>query len=76
MGEWVVLNKGDMIETALLDNFIYDQENTVCTMEDKTRCDDEFSYIPYGEWVGYGEYQKTEIKLTPILRNGQLQSSE
>ena len=69
MGEWVVLNKGDLIESSMLEDFIYDQGESVCSLEDQTRCDDEFSYVPYGEWVGYGEYQKTEINITPVIRD-------
>lgn len=52
----------------MLKDFIYDQGDSVCSMQDPTRCDDQFSYIPYGEWVGYGDYQKTEINLTPVFR--------
>jgi len=54
MGEWIVLRKGDMIETELLKNFIYDQGEHVCTIENQARCDDKFSYIPYGSWTGLG----------------------
>lgn len=74
-GEWVVLQEGDMIESAMLKDFVYDQGDSVCSEQDQTRCDDQFSYIPYGEWVGYGDYQKTEIKLTPVLRESSVSSS-
>lgn len=56
-----------MIESSMLKDFIYDQGDKVCSQQDQTKCDDQFSYIPYGEWVGYGDYQKTEIKLTPVF---------
>lgn len=68
MGEWVVLRRGDMIDAKLLKNFIYDQEGKTCTVSDQSRCTDEFKYIPYGRWTGSGQYQTTEIKLTPVVR--------
>jgi hypothetical protein len=60
----------------MLKDFIYDQGENVCSQQDQSRCDDEFNYIPYGEWVGYGEYQKTEIKITPIIRDSAVQASD
>lgn len=56
MGEWIVLRKGDLIEAQMLKNFIYDQDEQACTFSDQTRCNDEFKYIPYGKWTGYGGY--------------------
>lgn len=69
MGEWVVLRKGDLIETEQLNGFIYDQGEETCNIENQGRCDDEFSYIPYGRWTGHGEYQTTQINITPVLRD-------
>jgi hypothetical protein len=45
-----------MIESAMLKDFVYDQGDSVCSEQDQTRCDDHISYIPYGEWVGHGDY--------------------
>lgn len=53
----------------MLNDFIYDQKDNVCSIVDKTNCEDQFSYIPYGEWVGYGETQKTEISITPVVKD-------
>jgi len=56
-GKWTVLNNGDLIETSMLKEFIYDQDKeTECSEEDKSKCNDKFSYIPYGEWEGKGNY--------------------
>lgn len=59
----------------MLKGFVYDQGDSVCSMKDQSRCEDEFSYIPYGEWVGYGQYQQTDIKLTPVVRDSALSAS-
>lgn len=59
LGEWIALREGDLIETDMLNSFVYDQGDEVCTINNKDRCDDQFSYIPYGEWTGRGEYQST-----------------
>lgn len=69
-GKWTVLNNGDLIETSMLKEFIYDQDKeTECSEEDKSKCNDKFSYIPYGEWEGKGNYQKTVIKFNPVVRD-------
>ena len=68
MGEWVILKKGDMVETEMLNNFVYDQGEETCYVENQGRCDDTFSYIPYGQWVGHGKFQTTQINIKPVLR--------
>lgn len=65
LGQNVVLQAGDVIETSMLEEFLYDQGSDVCTAENLGRCTDGFSYIPYGEWVGTGDYQKTSIRISP-----------
>ena len=41
----------------MLKNFIYDQgSGEICTDFNPGKCSDEFKYIPYGEWVGSGNY--------------------
>jgi len=52
MGEQVVLNEGDLIETSMLKNFVYNQGHKGCGTENQAACTDNFNYIPYGEWVG------------------------
>jgi hypothetical protein len=56
MGDWVVVRPGDMIETEQLKKFVYDQGDSPCSIDNLGQCNDEFSYIPYGKWTGYGEY--------------------
>lgn len=63
LGKDVVVQEGDIVETSMLKDFTYYQGGKVCTAKDLGRCTDAFSYIPYGEWVGTGEYQKTNIKI-------------
>ena len=48
MGKWVAVRKDDIIETEMLDSFIYDLSQNTCTEQNKEKCDDEFKYIPYG----------------------------
>jgi hypothetical protein len=61
LGQNVVLQAGDIVEASMLNEFMYDQGAEVCTAENQGRCTDGFSYIPYGEWTGLGEYQRTKI---------------
>jgi hypothetical protein len=61
------LSPGDVVETTLMESMVYDQGNDGCTTQDLGRCTDGFSYIPYGEWIGLGDYQKTSIKITPRI---------
>lgn len=68
MGKWVVVRKGDLIEAERLKDFIYDQGEEACTIENQDRCNDQFSYIPYGSWTGEGEYQVSKINLTPVFK--------
>jgi len=68
MGKWVVLREGDLVETSMLNKFVYDQGQNACSTQNKGKCEDDFGYVPFGEWTGYGEYQTTSINITPVLR--------
>jgi hypothetical protein len=56
LGQNVVLQVGDVIEATMLKEFMYYQGGEVCTSQNQGGCNDGFSYIPYGEWVGTGDY--------------------
>lgn len=64
-GKDVVLQAGDIVDTDLMKEFLYDQGENTCTSENPGSCTDGFSYIPYGEWIGTGDYQRTNIKISP-----------
>lgn len=68
MGNWVALSQDDLVEASLLKDFIYEQDQDSCAFDNQGKCDDDFSYIPYGEWIGMGEYQATQIKINPVMR--------
>lgn len=72
MGEWVILRKGDLIDTQMLNDFIYQQGDNACSVENQTKCDDEFSFIPFGRLTGAGEYQTSKINLTPVMRESSI----
>ena len=56
-GQKVALNEGDIIHKDMLKNFIYDQgTGDICSGFNPSKCTDEFKYVPYGEWVGTGNY--------------------
>lgn len=59
LGQQVVLNQGDLIETDSFKNFTYHQQGLIspCGEKYKTRCKDSFSYVTYGQWVGQGRLQ-------------------
>lgn len=63
-----------MVETEMLKNFVYDQGEEACTTANQGRCDDTFSYIPYGSWVGSGKFQTTQIKIKPVVRQSSVLS--
>lgn len=67
-GQDVALNQGDFIETEHFKNFTYNQAgvSTSCGELHEERCKDAFSYRTFGQWVGQGNVQLTDIKLDPF----------
>lgn len=68
MGKEVVLSEGDLIESSMLKEFSYQQGHEGCTAENLGACHDDFNYVPYGEWVGMGNFQETKIQINPVSR--------
>lgn len=54
MGKQVVLNEGDMVESSVLKDFVYNQGKNVCNSDNEINCKDSFNYVSYGQWVGKG----------------------
>lgn len=66
VGEWQPVQAGDIVEAAMLKNFVYEQAATACTLADKAKCNDEIKFIPLGAWTGAGQYQTTKLNLIPV----------
>lgn len=56
LGKWTIINKNDIVDTKMLKDFIYDQGENGCSEKQQNKCDDEFKFVPFGEWKGQGEY--------------------
>jgi len=56
MGNQVVLNEGDLVESSILKNFVYNQGHDGCSTDNQGACIDQFNYVPIGEWVGKGKF--------------------
>lgn len=74
MGKQVVLQEGDLIESSMLKDFVYNQGHEGCGTNNRDACIDNFNYIPYGEWVGKGGFEETKIKINPITRETMIAS--
>lgn len=61
------LKVGDVISTQLMANFKYEQGEESCSIQDKSKCDDEFLYSTLSSWVGIGQEANAQIKLTPVI---------
>jgi hypothetical protein len=48
MGKQVVLNEGDMVESSVLKDFVYNQGKNVCNSDNEINCKDSFNYVSYG----------------------------
>jgi len=48
-------------------NFKYEQGEETCSIQDKSKCDDEFLYSTLSSWVGTGQEASAQIKLTPVI---------
>jgi len=67
-GQQVVLTEGDLVQTSIFKNFVYDQGRDVCSTKNEAKCQDSFSYVTYSEWVGKGPQQTSDIEINPISR--------
>ena len=67
-GDTRELKVGDFISTEELNEFQYDQDDKICTKENKENCEDSFSYITYSSWVGEGPESEAQISLKPVAK--------
>lgn len=49
------LQVGDIISTQLMANFKYEQGEDSCSIQNDTKCTDEFLYSTLSSWVGIGQ---------------------
>lgn len=61
------LKVGDIISTQLMSNFMYEQGEESCSIQNDTKCSDEFLYSTLSSWVGIGQEAQAQIKLTPVV---------
>lgn len=66
------LKIGDIVSTQLMSNFKYDQGKESCSIQDDSKCTDEFLYSTLSSWVGIGQESSAQIKLTPVAASASM----
>ena len=55
-----------------MSNFKYDQGKESCSIQDDSKCTDEFLYSTLSSWVGIGQEASAQIKLTPVTASASM----
>ena len=58
---------GDIVPTALMSNFVYEQgEESGCSEQNEASCKDAILFSTVGTWFGFGQESSAQIQLTPV----------